>query len=71
MRKLLSCISVIGLAALSLTACGEKAPSYSNVGTEITIWATEKEEAVIKAVVEKYNANQKEESSKFRFSKNI
>ena len=68
MRKLLSCISVIGLAALSLTACGEKAPSYSNVGTEITIWATEKEEAVIKAVVEKYNANQKEESSKFKYN---
>ena len=53
MRKLLSCISVIGLAALSLTACGEKAPSYSNVGTEITIWATEKEEAVIKREVKK------------------
>ena len=67
MRK--NSLLILGLATLTtlgLASCGTKEKTYSNVGTEITVWATAKEEAVIKTIVDKYNEKQKEETSKFK-----
>lgn len=64
-------IIAVGLTALSLVglaSCGEeKQKSYSGVNTEINIWATAKEEAVIKKIVDKYNAAQTDETAKFNY----
>jgi len=41
--------------------------SYNNVNTPIVVWAPAEEEAVIKDVVDAYNANQTVETSKFNY----
>lgn len=51
MKKIIACFVAL-LTVLTLAACGEKV-----VEKEINIWATAAEEAVIKAVIDEYNAS--------------
>lgn len=62
----LAALAVVGI--MSATSCGgAKDTSYSGVNTEITIWATAKEEPVVKKIVDAYNAKQSDESAKFKY----
>jgi arabinogalactan oligomer/maltooligosaccharide transport system substrate-binding protein len=62
------CVAALGAVALmSVASCGGSSKVYSDVGTEINVWATAKEESVIKKVVETYNANQKDDANKFSY----
>lgn len=63
----LAALAVVGI--MSATSCGggNKDTSYSGVNTEITIWATAKEEPVVKKIVDAYNAKQSDEAAKFKY----
>ena len=61
MKKIIACFVAL-LTVLTLVACGEEQESKQNA--EINIWATAAEEAVIKAVIDEYNAAH---SSKYTF----
>ena len=61
MKKIIACFVAL-LALLTLVACGEE--QESSPKAEINIWATAAEEAVIKAVIDEYNAAH---SSKYTF----
>ena len=56
---------------LALTGCNKnQAPGevdYGAVNTKIIVWATAQEEAVIKKVVDAYNAKQTEDTRKFQY----
>lgn len=67
--KKITFLGVALLAMSGLAACGGQpsAPSYSGVNTTIDIWATAAEEAVIKEVVDAYNATQEDEANKFSY----
>lgn len=69
--KMLKVMPLAAAALLLLGACtgGSKKSQggYSDVNAKINIWATAAEEAVIKAVVDEYNAKQTEETSKFNY----
>ena len=52
LSKILPIAAVVIGSGLAATACG---PAAQTDGTKINIWATAKEEAVIKSVVDKYN----------------
>ncbi len=62
MKKLLTLGTAL-LSTLALVACN----NGGNGGTKITIWATAAEEAVVKAVVDDYNAKQTDNSKKFDY----
>lgn len=67
--KFLAVAAVAMMAGLSLAACGgNSTKTYSDVNTKITVWATAKEEAVIKSVVDTYNAKQTSDTAKFNYS---
>lgn len=65
--KLFAAGACLLLAAGSLASCGEEEVVYEGVGTQINVWATAKEEAVIKNVVDAYNAKQTSETAKFNY----
>lgn len=67
MNKKLVVLATSALAVLALASCGSKETSYSGVNTEINIWATAKEEAVIKSVVDAYNEKQTSDDAKFSY----
>lgn len=67
MKKLFKVLPLAFAASLTLVSCSEKEANYGDVNTKITIWATAAEEAVIKAVVDEYNAKHKEASEKFTY----
>ena len=62
-------LALTAVAAAGLSACGNTTTDkvYSDVNTKINIWATAKEEAVIKNIVDAYNAKQKDETKKFNY----
>lgn len=65
-------ITFLGAALLAmsgLAACGQtpSTPTYGGVSATIDIWATAAEEAVIKEVVDAYNARQTDEANKFNY----
>ena len=65
-RMLLGALCAVALTSVA-TACGGGEKVYGDVSTEINIWATAKEQPVIKAIVDEYNSKQKEETNKFKY----
>ena len=62
-------LTIAATAVLGLASCGGEGgqTGYGDVSTKIGIWATAAEEAVIKEVVDAYNAKQTDEKSKFSY----
>lgn len=73
MNKKLSLVLVAATLAgtsMALVGCGstDTTPHFSGVSAKIVVWAPAEEEAVIKDVVDTYNAKQTEDSAKFNYS---
>ena len=70
MKKIVKILPLAFAGLMTLAACnqgGTQEKSYGDVSTKITIWATAAEEAVIKAVVDEYNAKKTDEKEKFQY----
>ena len=63
----LACAALLLLGACSGSKKSDSGKHYSDVNTEINVWATAAEEAVIKKVVDEYNAKQTEDTAKFNY----
>ncbi len=62
-------LTVAAAAVLALGSCGGSSDTnYGDVSTKISIWATAAEEAVIKTVVDEYNAKQTSDANKFNYT---
>lgn len=66
-------LAVCALALASVVSCGpdeggKGTVTYNDVSTPITIWASDAEIDVINKVVDKYNAEQTEDSQKFKIT---
>ena len=69
--KLLKLAPVALVSLLALAGCNKssapKEVDYGSVNTKIVVWATAQEEAVVKKVVDAYNAKQTEDTRKFNY----